>query len=231
MADLIGGYGYAGRLGSRHRMIVKYGDRFAPLLWFSVGRDGSLYVGPYVPKPKEAKLGSFASDAAGTATVQYADGRNVDISLRPDATKLSIHSSGKMHALGEHAFRQSLRGITDQQELCSLLFQHIDSFPSLKAVDVRPKDAVTQFVVDPLRPLQCRVTVSPTSKLSVLEVGGARQQWRSIVNYKAIAGMGDLSFQFLLFDAGEAAWPPASYVITKATGGGWARSAPNNCSD
>lgn len=67
--DVVAGLGYKGEPGKRHRVMMRFGDKFYPLLWFIMGKDGSLYLGPYNPEATPRRIDSWARRPSRSGTL------------------------------------------------------------------------------------------------------------------------------------------------------------------
>ena len=148
-AYAVGGYGFDVKVGRRQRILAWRGDHLIPLLWFTIGRDGSLYLGPYLLNAHPIKSGVVAGPEP---FIDYQDGEPIDT---PTPSKISVHASGKLHLGDQHAFQESYRGITSPREVASILFSHPDTFQKCERAAVRKTDFVTEFRISDKHPCWC----------------------------------------------------------------------------
>lgn len=201
--------------GDRIRIVLR-GASMRPILWLILDRDSSIYLAPRVIKPTLVKVGEKRG-TGNSATIRYNEGERVD-----DPTgnpKLTIHGSGVLNAAGRRQFRQPLRGIKSATQLCSVLFQHPDTFAAISAV--KGRDIVLDYPIDPRRPLCANLfaypgTPSSTSEMSsVSEVNRASYQFDVLLSYPNLSA-GAITLHLALYHGPEGPWPPANYIVYSA---------------
>jgi hypothetical protein len=209
MHEQVAGYGYSGKINTRHRLLAWHNDKLVALMWFSIGRDGSLYCGPYVRK------------ADGVATGTFSVGDFVaydDLSFSPPAdknpSKVSFHTSGRIHYDGKLAFRESFEGRSGTDKVC-------DIFPSLPGSkdlkyknEVRKTDIVSGFVIDEEVPCACQVLYSVGGPHMLNDFGP--NEWKTIVVYRDLERVGNVTLEIAINQRSGQEWPPHSLIIYKA---------------
>jgi hypothetical protein len=213
----VGGEVYKVKHNKRHRVLVKYGENYKALIWFSISSDGSIYVGHCIENIEAAKIG-VSKSINGSAFVDYDSGKDVDIEKIKPVTKVTIHASGCVHVLGERCFRKSYRNIEQQDQLCSFLFDSPDGWQLLTSEEVKSTDIVCDYEVSKLHPFYLHAFVSPLSKVEVVEYSDVRKQWRYVCECSGLPKNDqDLAFQFYIGERNEAPWPPHPYFVIEAT--------------
>ncbi|MDA2912017.1 hypothetical protein MYX04_13945, partial [Nitrospiraceae bacterium AH_259_D15_M11_P09] len=114
--------------GDRIRVAIRYNRTWRIIFWFKVGNDGSIYMGPRYSEIKRMKTGAKRLEK-GRLTIRYEEGQEVTDPRYLDMKgKLSFHASGIINSAGSRLLGKPLRSISEQKELCKVLFQHPSGF-------------------------------------------------------------------------------------------------------
>jgi len=190
-------------------------DTMRAILWAQVSKDGSLYLGPRNPKLDIVQMGRKEILPEGTF-FKYGEGEKVTDKRFLKEKKLSFHASGAVHAGGKRSFIQSFRDIKERTLICHILPESPDKIPFLEKI--KKYDICTNYPIDDSRPLSCNVYVSPISKgLPPVEILDAQFQFSVLLKYENLTDVGDFIVQFLFFHSKQAPWPPATYIVWKAS--------------
>ncbi len=201
---------YKAAPGDRIRIAIPYRGAWRFIFWFTVGNDGSTYLGPRYTDILGMKTGAKRAEE-GRLTISYEEGQEVtDPHYLNMKGKVSFHASGIINAAGSRLLREPLRNITEQQELCRVLFQHPTRFAS---DTIGNRDVCLGYPYDEERPIQALVLVAPLQKTKVVKIQECTFQANAIFTFKGLDDVPDLSVQVVLFHWAKGKWPPFSYVI------------------
>ena len=207
---------YEPQPGDRIRILVHYNDSWRPLLWFQVGKDGSIYISPRVTKVSTLKKGTLTSQD-GKVRVNYADGEEIKDSNLKGNTKTSFHSSGKINSPGSHGLNGiSLRELKNQEQICLMTLQHPNSFKSVpKVLNKKGKrDVCLKYPVDEERPLNLSLFVSPKEKFQpITRSDSVAHQLNLVFMYSNLDGVGDMFLQLIMNHGPSGPWPPYNYIL------------------
>jgi len=201
---------YNPSIGDRLRVLIRYGGLWRPIFWFQFKQDGSLYLGPRFINIDRLRTGRQTAQG-GSFTIKYADGQEVSDPRLLRTTKISFHASGIIHVAGDRLFRDSLRNIQDQQELCHVAFQHPNCFaPDSK---IQRRDILLDYAFDEQRPLCGLMVITPTDKAKRIEFPGVSYQRVLAFPFSGLSGVPDLILQLILYHEPISPWPPETYVV------------------
>lgn len=196
--------------GDRIRVVVQYGGTWRPVFWLKVGKDGSVYCGPRFTSIATLRKGSkFVQE--GRVSIKYEEGQEVtDPALRKSA-KTSFHATGIVNAAGDRLYRDPLRTIKEQQELCWVLFQHPSQYSPASKIEDR--DICLNYDLDERRPLQGSLFVAPSDKWRIVRIQSATNQINLLLAFSKLTGCPDLLVQFILHHGVTGPWPPYTYLV------------------
>ena len=201
---------YEATPGDRIRIAIPYGGDWPFIFWIKVGNDGSTYLGPRYNEILGMKTGAKRTEE-GRLTITYEEGTEVtDPHHLNMKGKVSFHASGVINAAGFRLIRAPLRNISEQQELCRVLFQHPTRFASDSVGD---RDVLLDYPYDEERPIQAIVFVAPLHKGKLVRIRDCTFQVNLIFPFKGLDGVPDLSLQVVMFHGSKVEWPPCSSVI------------------
>lgn len=207
------GYGYEGRPGQKRRLFATSRGGFVPIVWFNVGSDGSLYIGPHIPGATQVKTGTAKSDANGALSVEYDDGQPFREADR-DPTKVSFHASGKLHFAGGSAVIPPLDTRNFEVPICSILAaQSVLQRPKARN-EIRKTDIITEFEIDPACPVVCHVLYTVAAPHQLADRG--RNEWKTLISYPAVERIGSAILEMTLVSGAPAPWPPDAYILMPA---------------
>ena len=211
---------YDAAAGDRVRIAIPYGGQWRHLFWVRVSRDGDVYCtfghGEHL---EVAKTGSTTSDS-GKVEVKYAQSEDRDVVGPLKGGRVSFHASGAIN-LGD----RTIQGIplsqrTEQQILCSMVFEHPSTFPPVG--EVRERDVLLQFAIAEDRALVGAVHFVPRGRAvdlapGIQEIGEPRRQLLIRFSGLTNAAGGEMTLHVVLGRGpGLEAWPPMSYLLAPA---------------
>lgn len=146
----------------------------------------------------------------GRLTISYEEGQEItDPALLKG--KISFHATGVIHGAGERSFRESIRNISEQEELCRVVFRHPSTFEAITKIENR--DVCLKYPHDEECPLQALFFVAPQVAARLVRVNGALFQINLLFPFARLEGVPDLSLQLVLFHSCPMEWPPHTYLI------------------
>ncbi len=179
------------------------------MFWYQIKKDGSIYLGPRLENVTSMRTGAKRTEH-GSLTISYEEGQEIkDPALLKG--KISFHASGVIHGAGSRSFREPIRDISKQEELCRVLFAHPSTFDTI--TDIRKKDICLNYPHDEGSPLQAIFFIAPRASASLVRVNGAVYQINLLFPFSSLEGVPDLLIQFILFHSSSGAWPPYTYLI------------------
>jgi hypothetical protein len=182
------------------------------------GSEDTHLFGSTLQKVTELMSGA-ATPEDGLLKLSYADGKKVtDQSLLNDP-HLSVHASGFIHAAGDRFVGASLRGLSQQQALCFVLFQQVDSFEGIAVGSIKKRDVCLNYPVDNARPLSAQLYVAPRGSEHIVIPPSAMYQVNLLFIYSSLIGVPDWMLQLVLHHGPEGPWPPATYLLFPAQDG------------
>ncbi len=208
---------YETSAGDRIRIAVNYGNMWRPIFWFEVSKDGSVYLGPRLTSISELRQGSKPVGHEST-TIKYSEGEIVKDSAILKSSKVSFHASGAINSAGDRLFRDSLRKLTQQQELCLALFRHPQNYSSIAKEKIRKRDVCLNYHLDENRPIQGLLFIAPKNNMRLVQVQPSTYQVNLIFPFSGLQGCQDLILQLVLSHGAKGAWPPYTYTLFKTKG-------------
>lgn len=201
------------RLNEKYRILVHYKNKWRPILWFQVKKDGSIYLGPRYENIESLKKGSGIAKN-GKIRINYADGENItDPNVIKQAGKTSFHASGVISSLGNRQFRNKLRDVKQQELLCMVLFEHPSKF---KAVD-RPRktDICIKYSLDETSPLQAQLYVAPKDSSLIIDNKNLAYQIAMLLSYEGFeeSMKSAITLQIKLGHGPKGLWPQQTYLL------------------
>ena len=222
----IDGMGWDGAFGRRYKIYCIHNSKPIKALWLSVGKDQSLYVGPYWPKANFAKVGTVQSKG-GEAFFDYSHGEQVTPSANGNAAKISIHSSGAIHALGMRAFRDRFRELTKREELCNFVFSYPQNAEAMTATPGR-NDMLVPYVVTGCFPFYAVLSIAPLTdgKPTLTNFAGGTVTKRCFIVFDgpSLASLPEVkpfAIEVAFCQRGSGPWPPATYFVSRAAPDSW----------
>jgi len=147
----------------------------------------------------------------GKLSIAYDEGQEVDVSEHRKA-KISFHASGHINATGERLFRNSIRELKEQQELCRVLFQHPSHFQPDTTIGNR--DILLDYSLpDEDFFLQAILFLSPIEKTKLIKIRGAVYQTTLMFPFSGLNGVPDLTLQVAFFHGNSSVSPPFTYIL------------------
>ncbi len=207
---------YEAVAGDRVRLAVQYAAEWRQIFWVKVSPDGDVYCSfGYGEFLESAATGSTVS-REGRLEVKYGEGeQEVTGPLR--GGRVSFHASGQIDLGDQQIFGTPLRERTQQELLCTLVFEHPSSFPPIGPVGDRDILVLLQVVED--RALVGAVHLTPPGapvrlETGIRELGEPRRH--ILITYKdlKVPDVDHVTVQVVLGLGPRAeAWPPKSYVL------------------
>jgi hypothetical protein len=177
-----------------------------------VGNDGSIYIAPRKKKIIIIRKGNSVAKN-GMVPVDYSDGDIISNKELYKGAKTSFHASGIINSIDSRSYRNSLRNISEQEELCSVLFQHPDKFDNIAFDKQQNRDILTKTPIEEKSPLLARVFVSAIEKTEPIFDNIVRNQINIILRYTGLKDCVDFDVQINLGCIGKGDWPPYTYIL------------------
>lgn len=215
----VGGAQYAAAIGDKIRLLWKYDGGFRPFFWFSLGNDGSIYLGPRYEKPGEVRR-SVQTAVDAQVHFSYGEGEVLGQEGQKLVSKLSAHASGYIQSPVDpdfRAVRPTFRGLEDQTELCIGVFEHPSLFKPVQAF--RKKDVPIEYPFMEEMPVWLHLHVAPLGQAKLVKPKTAIDHVNLLFNCSVFdGGTPDLTVQVTLCHGVEGPWPKASYLVFRADG-------------
>jgi hypothetical protein len=201
---------YEAAPGDTIRVVLEYSGSLRPVFWFEISADGSIYLGPRLKTVTSMKAG-VNHTVKGVQTILFEEGEEIkDANLLNG--KISFHSSGTIHSAGKQLFRDSIRSITKQEELCRVLFAHPSTFKTIHG-SPRKRDVCLRYPYDERRPLQAICFLAPKNASHLVRIKDAAHQMNMFFPFSGLQGVPDIMLQLILFHASEGQCQPYTYLI------------------
>ncbi len=198
--------------GDRVRVVIYYDGRWRPIFWFRMHKDGSIYVAPRI-KPISS-LRKCAMKIKGESTyIKYSDGQDI---IPQKGSKVSFHASGEIKSADELSFRDTIRNMKEQQELCWVLFHHISQYSPINDTEIRDRDVCLRYPIDEERPLQARLFVAPITNTKLVTIASAIHQINLMFHFSSLDGVPNLCLQLVLSNEVKGVWPPSTCLMIVA---------------
>lgn len=200
--------------GDHIRILIEYKGKWKPLFWLSVGKDGSIYLAPRMKKISFMKRGTSITSKEGMFSVNYSDGEIVQNIESYKGLKTSFHSSGAINSIDDRVYREPLREIKEQQELCIFLFQHPDKYKSLEVNEIKNRDIGLRFPIEEQNPLFARIYVAPSEKMQPIINEFALFQVNLVLPFSNLTNCQDITVQINFHSVvGDGTWAPYTYLV------------------
>ena len=213
------------KIGKSVRVNSFYQNKIYPLIWVSVGKDGSIYVGK--PGKKNLLKVGRSTPSNGAVTFKYAEGTKISDPEHIKKAKILFHALGwvktNVTKEGLRSFKKSLRDIDKLELLCTILFQHPSTHKPIEAI--RKQDIVLNYPFDDKSPLVCCIYVAPLGYSTPPLIKDANAQVPVKLWYKKLSSMSDIEVTLLLYHKTEGPWPPFTYFFWKSKNN---NELPNN---
>jgi len=193
--------------GDRIRLLLRYQETWRPIFWFKLAKDGSVYLGPRLPKISELKKGKAKSLGNNQFRVQYADG---ELITNPDLikqAKLSFHASGVVNVPGDRISGEVLRSLKEQILLCFIILRHPKHFDAIDDSKIKKRDVCLNCPIDENRPLWAQLWIAPNTKVEPIIHDSVNWQLNSIFCYQNLKEIQNLTLQFVLAYGTKGPWP------------------------
>jgi hypothetical protein len=201
------------------RLILQVGDVCRAPLWLMVGKDASVYVG--LPRATAwAKHRQKQAVAGGTVEVKYVEGEYVSNRELLKSLHLSFHPSGAINLAGKRNSIPEWRELKKARQLCLILFETIEAYPT--ALAVRKRDIPVNYKPELNHPLVARLLIAPPNS-PVIVNGQASSQLIVAFDITTTAAPSAFRLQIALFEGPTGNPPPATYVVC-AAGEAWRES-------
>jgi hypothetical protein len=210
---------YEIRTREQVRIAVLYDGQWRTMLWFQVGKDGSVYAGPRLTNLTTVRWGSERPEGK-PISIKYDDGEEVqDPELNRKAAKISFHASGIITGFGERARRAPLRNVRGVTQLCMILFQHPSQYPIIDKIKNRPgaRDICLQYPIEERSPLIGSLSVGPLHERQIVRHARRMKEVCLVFEVIGVEGGCDLLLQLSLSHGPRGPWPPYTYLVFSAT--------------
>ncbi len=199
----------------RVRILFRYNDTWCPIFWLEVERDGSIYLGFRKKNAKEMKTGLKAFCEGERLVVNPEDGQEVPREVIGCA-HTSVHSSGIINitAAHERLFRDSLRAITEQQELCIIAFEHPSQFSSVASV--RSRDVCLDYPFSEEFALCAKIYVAPLDRFQIVSVQPVAYQTNVVLRYSGLIDLPDIAIQLVFYHGPATPWTEWNMLLFSA---------------
>jgi hypothetical protein len=201
--------------GERVRILVRYNDAWRPIFWLEVEKDGSIYLGFRKKNAKEMRTGIPAFREGESLIVRPEDGQEAsrEVVARAHA---SVHSSGIINITAAHErfFRDSLRTITEQQELCIITFEHPNQFSTV--ANVKSRDVCLDCPFSEQFALCAQVYVAPRDRCQIVSVQSVAYQTNVVLGYSQLVGLPGFSVQLVFYHGTATPWPKWNLLLFRA---------------
>lgn len=202
----------------RVRVVLRCNERLYPILWVSMGEDGSIYLAPYMKGAHTIRSGS-KPHVDGKAKINYADGQMID-ETELASPKMSFHTSGVIHGFIKQSkrYRKSLKGISTPQYLCDVLFQHPTTFFEIDKPknNKKTKDIIMNYNYREDHPIAAVVHASPEADIEPVVMKGASGQINIVLKYENLSNAKNLNVKIALYSS-KGCWPPSTYTVFPAS--------------
>ena len=178
-----------------------------------MGKDGSLYLGPYNPEAREVKTGRVEAKADGSLFLPYDDGGEYKEVANPG--KASFHTSGIIHYAAQRAVTSAFEPGSINREICHVLFTLPDEARAKPQAEIRKTDVILPWDLSSSRPVFCSVFYSADNKHPLIDRG---TELKAIFQYPQLDRVGS-AFLELCFQVApqDGPWPPEEYLIFPGT--------------
>ena len=201
--------------GRRVRILVSCEGEPRGLLWFRLSKDGSLYFGPYYRSADSSSYKKVHTGGSGR-TLTLNDLTQV---TDPDLirnTRTSIHPSGAISMSGKRFYREPMRHLQEQEEICKILFQHPSRFPVVRTRDSQTSDLCLIDAFDPQLPLQAVIYLAPYRQPRRIIVRDAPFQATFLFDFQGLQGVSDRSIHLIVYQSWNSRWPDGTYLLVPA---------------
>jgi len=199
-------------IGKRIRILVSSNSETRGLLWFRLTRDASLYFGPYYRSANDSAY-KLVYGGRGRRTISLNDLTTVTDPAEVARTRTSVHPSGAISMSGRRFYREPMRHLVEQEEICTVLFQHPDFFP---VVTTRPSDTADIHLLDAFDerfPLQAVLYIAPLGRPNIAVLKDAPYQSNLFFRYSGFQSASDRMVQLCIYQSRNKEWPRATYLI------------------
>jgi len=199
---------YSVKAGDKIRMAFHYDQRWRPFFWFSVGSDGSVYLGPRYEEVIFLRKGAKESDGS-KVRIHYEEGQPV---ANPDQqAKLSFHASGRIHSFGDLGFSKSFRDISVQVPVCLMLVAHPATYKPIK--EPRQRDVCIAWPLKENRPVYLAMFAAPIDRGHLVQQKSATRQTNLLFPFADLVGCQNLLFQVVIAHGAEGEWQSLSHLV------------------
>lgn len=203
----------------RVRILALQRNSLSPIFWFGFGPDGSIYLGPgYTKVTKfQSLLKGKAPVSNGAIRVNYGEGEVVTDPSVLDGIHLSFHARGEIHIGGDTHSGEPLTELREQKWLCSMVFEHPSTWPTLdfsgSSSDDKVFDIPAPVVISEVRPLCGLVYIAPADKLVSNLVSNMKHQTAITCICRNLKNMQDLGVHLIFGQGPTGPWPPETYIL------------------
>lgn len=212
---------YDGKINMKHRVVVNYKNTYRPIFWFQVSHDGSIYCShsKSIKNVKEIIKGSKPVGKDGIFKLTYDeidfDGDRVDIA-HLQSLRSSFHGTGEVHLLNECLYRNSICDITQQENLCIVLFMHPEEFDEICIDNLRKSDVVLRMELSDDYPLVLNIFISESQYTIINSYQNEKNDTLNMLfKYVGIKGVNNLDLQLSFGMPSQAEWSKYNILCTR----------------
>ena len=201
-------------VGERIRVAMYYGGDWRPLIWFRVGKDGSIYLGLLLGQPTFGAKGSATGERI--IDVKYNDGRPMIAEDMRKGSRVSFKASGEIHFGSDILTGESLEQLSKPRQLCLALFAHPSRYRPPAKRSVNDFDVeVVDYPVDEARPIYASVEVAPWNGSSMCAPQGLPRMnvWQSFAfGFSGLTRTPNYALGVTIGHGAEGPWPQLPHL-------------------
>ena len=193
----------------RARISVHYDGAWRPLLWFRIGKDGSVYLGLLQGQPAFGASGNVSGKQ--TVNIKYKDGKLLTARDLRKGSRVSFKASGEIHMSSRNLNGESLEHLAKPRQLCLALFTHPSRYRPRAPLSEKNFDVeLADFPIDETRPLYASVHIAPWDGTQVNAPQGLKSMkvWQSLAfGFSGLTRAPDYALGITIGHGVEGPWP------------------------
>jgi len=199
------------KAGNRARIIIDVNGAPHGILWLSLGKDGSLYLGERYAPTTEFSIG-VVRESGRRFSFRDEDLQAVSGISHELGAHVSFHPTGALNISAQRYYREPLKSMANQEHYCSILFQHPTKYPRVRKKP-RTVDVCLFYPVDMSRPMIGEIYLSRKGDERYVYSKHAEYQANIVFVFDGFSDDLDRSCQFVIWHSQERRWPEATYLI------------------